>query len=93
MYLYLLHFHLYLVLFTYLIVSYIYIYMYLFICIYMCLRNICSWKFQVATFLYSADLSSKNVFVEAKFFLYAETMHLLVFLWLGLLIVSDRLGS
>ena len=45
-----------------------------------------TWKSQGCKKMYSADLNSKNVFVEAKTYLF-------VFLWVRLAIFSDSFGS
>ena len=50
-------------------------------------------------YMYSADLSSKNIFVEAKPYLYVQNMLYIQvnvfvgFLWVDILIFSDRFGS
>ena len=45
---------------------------------------------KVVKFLYSADLSSKNIFVEAKTYLYVENVFVYFLLWVHVVILSDR---
>ena len=57
-------------------------------CVYTCLPG----NPKVEFFWYSADLSSKNVFVEAKTYLYVENVFVFL-LWAHVVILSDSFGS